>query len=532
MSKVYESDVVVIGAGQNGLVTAAYLAKAGLEVTVLEAQELAGGSVQTQEITAPGYRHDVAATIPEFAMGCPAITEDELGLIGEYGLEFTNLSEPSVVNVFDDGTALCFYNDLDKTCASIAQFSQHDAEAYRRLFNYLQPMVPLLGAGMYSAPPKMGIFFNQLDQTPIGQDLIRLLMMTAWDLANQWFEHPKTIISMMNYPTEAMVDPEMGGSALYVVTLVATQHLPGRVHKVPKGGIQTLTDSLLRCILANGGEVRCSQAVNRINTSNGRVKSVSTQDGNEYAARKAVISCVDPRFTFNEWIEDESVSQLKEKLSQLTEPAFSGIMTHVALDTDPILKAGGEANTAAQLFLLPSDLTRFRQYFYDMRLGKVPYPAKLLAILMSRDDKGRLPSGGGGATLYHWQFVPYFLADGGPEKWDEIREDVSRDGLERFYEYTTNISETNVIARKILSPLDYQRQNKNMVNGAVLGPSHALYQYMAYRPIPELGQYRTPIKGLYQGGQSTHPAGGVTLGGRATARALMDDLNIDFDDLF
>jgi phytoene dehydrogenase-like protein len=204
-------------------------------------------------------------------------------------------------------------------------------------------------------------------------------------------------------------------------------------------------------------------------------------------------------------------------------------MTHYALDIDPDIIGGVERQTA-QLMLLPTDLTKFRQYFTDMRFGRVPYPEKLMAVLPNRVDPSRAPEGK--AVLYLWQFVPYFLADGGPQKWDEIKDSVSETAFKRFAEFTTNITEENILGKYVISPLDYERNNKNMINAQVLGPSPALYQYMSFRPTPELGQYRTPIKGLYLSGQSMHPGGGLTMGGRATAQIIMQDLGIDFDDLF
>jgi phytoene dehydrogenase-like protein len=190
---------------------------------------------------------------------------------------------------------------------------------------------------------------------------------------------------------------------------------------------------------------------------------------------------------------------------------------------------GGAANQSECLEILPASLAEFRKYFDDLRYGLLPKPSRFVNFVMSRVDPTRAPEGK--AVFMQWQYVPYFLADGGPAKWDSIKEEVSNQSMEAFFSHTTNLSSKNVLGKKVLSPLDLTRINQNNVNGQVLGPAPYLYQNLAYRPVPELGQYRTPVEGLYGGGQSYHPGGGITLGGRATAQIIMQDLGIDFDDV-
>jgi beta-carotene ketolase (CrtO type) len=293
--------------------------------------------------------------------------------------------------------------------------------------------------------------------------------------------------------------------------------------------MQGLPDALARCIEDHGGSILTDHEVVKINTKGGKIDGVKCSNGEEFTARKAVISSVDPRLTLNKWLDTPLDAKLRRKIDSITEPAFVGLMTHIALDRDPDFKVGGVSKKAVQVMALPTDLQAFRQYFTDMRFNRVPEPAKLLGILQHRVDPGRVPEGK--ALLYLWQFVPYNLADGGAARWDSIKEAVSDKAIERYFSYTTNLSKKNILGKKIISPLDFERNNQNMINGTVLGPSPALYQYMSYRPIPELGQYRTPVEGLYLTGQSSHPGGGVTLGGRVTAQVVLEDLGIDFDDV-
>jgi phytoene dehydrogenase-like protein len=163
-------------------------------------------------------------------------------------------------------------------------------------------------------------------------------------------------------------------------------------------------------------------------------------------------------------------------------------------------------------------------------MNRVPLPERLLAVFEHRGDRSRVPNGK--ALAYIWQFVPYRVDGEAPETWDERRQAVGDAMVDRFLSFTNNLSEDDILGRCYMSPMDYERHNQAMYNGSVMGPLAAMHQYLAYRPVPELGQYRTPVGGLYLSGQSMHPGGGLTMGGRATAQAVMADLGIDFEEKF
>ena len=527
MSQQY--DVIVVGAGHNGLLVAAYMAKAGLKTLVLEKEKWLGGATSTAEATLPGFKHDLGGTMHSAIQGNPVIANDELGLKKKYGLKYL-YPEMSAANIFEDGTSITFWHSIDKTCDEIAKFSQHDAEAYKKFNEMAIPMLPLLGAGMFSAPPAFGQMIAQFDQNPIGRELVRFLMMSGWDVANQWFTHPKTLATALKISTEAMVGPEEKGTAMYMLLGIPFHHI-GHAG-FPEGGSVELPKAIVRCIEANGGCVLLDREVVTIKTKGGKAVGVVTADGEEYSASRAVVSNVDPRISLLKWLDTPLSADIQRKLNAILEPLFSGMMQAIALNEAPVYIGDPDSgvNKAVVVEPLPMSVTDLRQMFDELRYGQVPTKGYApFVVVPTKIDPSRAPEGK--HVLYLWHYMPYNLADGGHNKWDEIKVEVADKVLNEFRKYAPNVTDDNILGRRILSPNDYPKWNNNLVNGAVVGFGGYLSQSYGYRPIPEMGQYRTPVKGLYLSGQSTHPGGAIMGGGRATAQIIFQDLGIDFDDV-
>lgn len=527
MSQQPDYDVIVVGAGHNGLIVASYLAKAGLKVGVFEKNDYIGGMTNTKEVTLPGFKHDTGGIMHGSIQGNPLITNDELGLLSKYGLKYIK-PDVQTANLFPDGTAIHTSLDLDSTCEDIAQFSQHDADAYRQFVMEAMPLLPLLGQGMNNPPPPFGMFINQLDQSSIGQEFIRFMTMSAWDVANEWFEHPKTIMMSLKIATEPLASPEVKGSALWMLILLALAHVSKSA--IPVGGSEALPLALARCLEANGGTVRTNSEVTKILTKGGRAYGVKLASGEEITAKRAVITSVDPRISLLKWVDEGISSDIRKKLGRLHEVPFSNFLISVALDEAPNYKASSKANEALVVEPLPQDLNDFRLLFDDLRYRRVPKQGYSTYIVVpSLLDPTRAPAGK--HTLYMSHYMPYNLSDGGPKKWDSIREDVANLLIDNYFSYTTNLTRESILGYSILTPNDYSKINDNIVNGSVMGVDASIYQNFAYRPIPELGHYKTPIENLYLCGVMTHPGGGIGGGGRAGVQVIMEDLGIEFDDV-
>lgn len=176
-------DIVVMGAGHNGLTAAGYLAKAGKKVLLLERNPYPGGGVATQEILTPGYFHDIHSSVHIMIQGNPLLTRDELGLLGQHGLKYKYSDVPHAT-IFPDQTTIVSYKDLDKTCESIARYSQRDAEAYRRFVQLSQRLLPVFLPGLYQPAPPLGQLVAMLDSSDEGRMVLDLMQRSSLDIVN------------------------------------------------------------------------------------------------------------------------------------------------------------------------------------------------------------------------------------------------------------------------------------------------------------------------------------------------------------
>src|SRR5262249_9109283 len=239
----------------------------------------------------PGFVHDTHAGQMVLIMANPLIANDELGLQSRFGLKF---SQPSAghVTVFDDHTYLSTHFSVDKTCESIAKFSQRDAESYRALVQRAQAMSNLFVSGLFKPPLPFGAFLAMLDQSIDGQQMIGTLLKSAYQVVSELYEHEKVRIHFLKWASELMIGPEENGTGIVPMFLAAMQHTyhPGAV----VGGTQKLSDALVACIHHHGGEVRTNSEVTRVRTNAGKITGVTLASGEQLTATKAVIANTHP----------------------------------------------------------------------------------------------------------------------------------------------------------------------------------------------------------------------------------------------
>lgn len=516
-------DAVIVGAGHNSLIVAGYLAKAGMDVCVLEKNSYIGGGVTSPEVTLPGFKHDLCATMHGFIQPNPVIKNDELQLQAKFGLKYL-YPENNASIVFPDDSYLVFAKSLDKTCDSIAQFSQKDADTYRSFHDWSAKLLDMLTTGMYNPPPSMGAFTAMLDQSDDGRELLRALNMSALDISREFFESERLQIAMTRFTSETMMSPKTAGTGIMLFMFIPMVHKYGWA--IPEGGSGELSNSLGRCIEAHGGTIITDSYVKKIKVKNGKAVGVILESGEEIMAKKAVVSTAHVQRLFSELLAGETAvpDDIRKKVARTQASDYAPINAHYALHEAPKWKAGEDCGRSIIVEICPwmeDYLKGFDDYFYGY-----PVTNASLCATQSQFDPSRAPDGK--HTLYLYHYEPYNLKDGGPSKWDEIKEEVADGCLETVRKHTTNMGPENILKRYVMTPLDFERYNPSFVKGDFMHLGAQMYQYFGNRPIP-LMNYKTPIDGLYMCGPSTHPGGAVVGGGRAAVQVVMADLGIDFE---
>lgn len=525
MTQTY--DVVVIGAGSNSLVAAAYMAKAGNSVLVLEKNRQCGGGVVSIEI-APGFIHDPHASGYYVCMANPAIAQDELGLLTKHGLEFKYFNA-GFATIFDDGQTLTAYTDLDRSCAEVAKFSQRDADVYRRFARDAISLLPILARGAASPPMPTGNFFSMLEASPLGRKLAASFFMSVYEMVESMFEAPEVKIHLMKWCAEMMEGPDVKGTAVAMYNLFGLAHTMDAA--IPVGGSRAVTNSLLRCIEHHGGEIRTEAEVTGLDIQSGQVRGVLIGD-ERIRANVAVIANIHP-WRLRDFIPDID-PEVAEAARRTHLSNHGALNQQIALREPPRLKAGSQFNEALCVEFVEKNVEATRRTFDEYRYGYIPkHHLSPLTMVNSNLDHTRAPPGH--ATLYLYHFAPRELAVGGLGAWaDPGNGQAFADAiLETYQKYAENIDSNNIIARHIETPLDHHNHSMNMMNGDIFGIGTTAGQLMGRRPTPELAQYRVPgLDSLYLAGPAQHPGGTVNFGGRATALRMAMDLKMDLKSIF
>jgi phytoene dehydrogenase-like protein len=520
MPRKTEYDVIVAGGGHNGLTAAAYLAKAGLDVVVLEAKDEVGGGVVTEEVTLPGFHHDLHAIAHIFIQGNPMLLDDELGLRSRHGLEYV-YPEPSMSVVFPDGDHIAFFTDVHKTAETIARISPRDAESYLRFHEFASPMLDMLLPAFFAPPAPMGALLAGLDQSEAGQEMLRILMMSHLDVCNEWFTHPKVRAALVRWVSELLVAPEEGGTGAFLLMMVPFIHRYGL--GFPVGGSGRLTAALSDAVTRFGGTIRTASPVEEFDFTGEAVTGVRLASGERLTARRAVVANLNvkqlPELTANRF-----GAEWERKVARLKPASFTLLAGHLALSEAPVFTAGPDVTNAGfQEFAV--DLPELRQSFDRLKYG-LPISNMPSVAVASVWDPTRAPAGK--HTLYLLTYAPATLAEG---EWRDRKEEIFDAAFDTFCAQTTNMSRDKVLARVVHSPVDAAEFNTSWPGG---DPGHfgcQLHQFLGYRPLPNMG-YRLPADRFYLVGPSTHPGQGVTGGARGAAVAILGDLGLDDGTVF
>jgi len=520
------SDFVVVGAGQNTLSAAAYLAAAGFSVTVLERHKYYGGGCITHEVTAPGFRHDIHATNVYMARANPLVSRDELGLVARFGLRYADSDQPSHGTVFEDGSAIALHRDLERSCESIARYSPSDADAYRQFIRSIMKYIPLFSFALFCPPSDGKRFTALLAESPEGRFLLDLLNKSVLDIVTELFTEERTKVHVLRLASEMMMRPDSTGTGFGLMFQAGLYHThpPGFVI----GGSQGFADALVGCIEHHGGRVLTDAEVDKIDVKHGRAVSVRTTDGRQYGARKAIVAGLPP-WRLSDFVE--GTEALTEKVSRVPTSDFTCFLTHLALNEAPKSVAGPEFQRMGFTTVAPVDLAAMLRMTRQAAEGHVPSDFSACYVCATNCDPTRAPEGK--ATLYLYRPVPTLLRGRPLDQWDEWQKAVGDDLIAQTRRYVPNLTPDNIIGCMHESPCDIQRESPSYLNGDVAGLAMTPDQFFGGRPIPELANYRVPgVEGLYLCGPFMHPGGGANGGGRPVAMRIMMDLGMNLTSVF
>jgi len=516
-------DVVVAGGGHNALVAAAYLSLAGFECCVLDARPIMGGDTATEELTLPGFRHDTCSTAHNLIQASPTLRDDELRLLAGYGLEY--IAPDPVVHVpFPDGTSLTQWRDLDRTCEEFAKFSRRDAEAFRRMIAEYESAKGAFGAYRYTPIGWGPSLQEQLAELPGGRRWLRRHAQSAWDVIQHEFEdrHTRAFMLWMAFMTLQPPENAGTGSLAYSLPYGRQQHS----WTLPKGGSGELPAALSRLITAHGGTLLPGRRVVEFVLEGGRCTGVETKDGERFLARRAVLSSIHvahlPRLApVDAWGADflAGVDEWRQGVSMF--------VTHYATTEPPRFEGGLEAVASGTA----ESVDRLLRIGWDVRRGALAVDdPPLLVVCPTVADPERAPPGR--HTLKIIGFHPYELAEGGPERWHEVKGDVSRANLECLRRYAPNLTDDTILATLVKSPVDLETLNEHNWRGSCHGGEMSPAQSGGLRPVPGWSEHRLPIPRLYQTGSTTHPGASVSAGpGRNAAAVMLHDFGTSIEEV-
>jgi phytoene dehydrogenase-like protein len=521
-------DAVIIGGGHNGLVTAAYLAKAGRRVLVLEKRELLGGCSVTEEVW-PGFRVSTAAYLTSLLQE-KVIRDLELERWG-YKVD---AKDPAFFSPFPDGRHLFFWQDAKRTLEEIAKFSRRDAERFPEYEAHLEQIARFVDSLLLTAPPPfppsgLGDFIEYLKlagrvrkmSTRELSAMVKIFTQSAADLLDDWFESEEVKVTLA---TDGVIGAN-GGPRSAGTAYILLHHVMGSVggHRglwgFVRGGMGAVSEAIAASARKAGAEILTNAAVERVLVRDGRAEGVVLAGGDEVRAR-VVASNLDPKQTFLRLVEerdlsDDFVSAIRhfrcEGTSLKINLAVSGLPSFKALPGAPA------PQHRATMHICPS-IEYVERAWDDAKYGRPSRSPLLELTCPTMYDPSLAPPGRHILGIF-LQYAPYTLRD---TTWDEEREPFTNRVFDLIEEYAPGFR-SNIIDAQVLTPLDLERRF-GITGGNIFHGEMSLDQMFVMRPVAGWGRYRTPIRNMYLCGSGAHPGGGVMgAPGHNAAKAILAD---------
>jgi len=519
-------DAIIIGGGHNGLVCAAYLARAGRKVLVLERRELVGGCAVTEEVW-PGYRVSTAAYLTSLLQE-RIIRELELARFGYQ----VDAKDPAFFSPFPDGRYLFMWQDRAKTLEEIAKFSKHDAEVFPAYEDHLERLSQVVEGLLLTVPPEfpphgLGDFLDYLKLAAKMRGLsakeivglVKIFTQSAVEFLDEWFESGEIKVTLA---TDGVIGAN-GGPRSPGTAYILLHHVMGNVagHRglwgFVRGGMGAVSNAIAASARSRGVEIRTNAAVEGIRVVDSRVRGVVLEGGEEIDAA-IVASNLTPPATFLGLIEPRELPA--DFLGSIRKYRTEGTSCKInlALDGLPNFRALPGANGPqhrATMHICPS-LEYVERAWDDAKYGHPSQSPLLELTVPTLYDPSLAPPGKHILGIFI-QYAPYTLRE---SHWDELREPFAYRVFDLIEEYAPGFRSL-IVEKQVLTPLDLERRF-GITGGNIFHGEMSLDQMFVMRPVAGSARYRTPIRGLYLCGSGAHPGGGVMgAPGYNAARAIL-----------
>ena len=519
-------DAIVIGGGHNGLVNAAYLARAGRRVLVLERRHLIGGATVTEEIY-PGFKYSVCSYVVSLLR--PEIIR-ELDL-PSHGLEILPLN--STVTPLPNGDYLARWADHDHTRRELYRHSARDAEAYDdygKLMYHLafavKPIMAMVPPDPTSLSPKdlrgllkLGRHFRSLGEERF-HALFKLMTMSASDFLDEWFEtEPLKATMSASGIIGTFLGPRSPGTA-YVLLHHYMGEIDGafRAWGFARGGTGAIAEAIAGAARRFGAEIRTEASVVRVKVKDGRATGVVLESGDEISAR-VVVSGLDPKRTFLKLIEaDQLPADFVASIRRFKIRGSSGKVNLSLSELPNFTCLPGEGPHLRGAISISPSVDYLERAYDDAKYGDFSRRPYMDIIIPSMIDPGMAPPGKHVMSIFV-QYAPSDLKGG----WDETRREAFGDAvIDTLAQYAPNLPGA-ILHRQVLTPWDMER-DIGLTQGNIFHGELSLHQLFFLRPAPSWADYRTPLENFYQCGSGTHPGGGISgASGRLAALSVLQD---------
>lgn len=522
-------DAIIVGAGHNGLVTAAYLARAGLRVLVLERRHVVGGACVTEEVW-PGYRVSTAAYLCGLLQ--PKIIH-ELEL-ERFGYEILP-KDPAFFSPFPDGRALFVWRDDQQTADEIARFSSRDSRRYPEYEAFLARLAAFVDPWLLTTPPdlvrrrwgdlwtlgRMGLRALRLPPRDLVQ-AVRLITQSARDFLDGWFDSPELKASLA---TDGVIGAR-GGPSTPGTAYVLFHHCMGQaagkrgLWGFVRGGMGMVTQALAAAAQRHGAQIRTGAEVAQILVRGDRSVGVVLAGGEKIEAA-VVASNADPKRTFLRLVPPGLLDD--EFRREIEAIRMDGVAMKINLATDGLPDFRAFPGTApgpqhrATIHVGPS-MEYIDRAWADAQRGRPSNEPFLEITIPTAYDPSLAPPGKHLINVFV-QYAPYALVEG---SWTHLKEEYANRVINTLADYAPNIKQI-ILHRQVLSPLDLEREFA-LTGGDIFHGEMTPDRLFFMRPVPGWAQYRTPVRGLYLCGSGTHPGGGVMgAPGYNAAREMLRD---------